>query len=598
MARRFANCILLLLVCALGQAADFGRFGYRSTPNMPGWQITSEGLKPRFPRSDTLYFTTPVTKWLVATVRAHEASYTLVGGGTGPTRIRANLFAPGPEMLFERGFSLKVTSLQAPLLSWAEGSVGEGVETPRSRWLAMSYQDSQPPVLFCFLNEPVSLKVVGRPGDWVLEVVGDPYKKWVRFALPLGVRALTTTDASALGAMVQSIKSHESFWRGPSPVLKKLTATSETDAVTGTWQFSGPNAVVPIGAFLARKGGYNVQLTTEVREVSAPSDEGPVAYTPETTLSIRFPVLNLPRGRSITAGSRAWRAAVPITSKPFSIFNSALGGLLAPRAKSLPDLQRSAMDDYLERIVFTEEPNTGAQLPFSPDGAGAGEAAMFSLLQQTLSAGDGVNTRPNALFTSLLWARDSLSWDLPMIADPKIRRRAAAVAAIAGALSADPKMKLDGAMFQAGLAAERGLGLWQGRTPPELLLEPVESMRQRLFKAPELPKREPILPMLVNPVRVLIGPPLTANNTTTGYRLSWIADKPGIQKLVLTSPQGMSFTTRMNAKLDYIVMNDPERYELQLFVAKRGEVLLDISTEGTPIKLPPTADIIYTEAMH
>lgn len=581
----------------MGQAAEFGRFGYANLPTIPGWQVSLQGIKPKFARSDELGFDTVVSKCLVAQIKSHEASYTLVGGGKGPTRMRVNLFAPGPELLFERGFRMKLSTLQPPLLSWGEGSVGDGVETPKCRWLALSFQDSQPPILMTFLNEPAALRLTGKTGDWTLETVGE-YKKWVRFALPLGVRAWTTTDASALGEMVKMIHANEPFWAGPSPVLKSVTATSDTDSVTGTWRFSGPNAVVPLAAFLARRGGYNVQVLTPIKEIPAPTNEGPVAYTSETFLTIRFPVLNLPRGRSLTAGNPAWKSAVPNSTKLFSVFNSGMAAMVAPRSIELPEQLRASLEAYLSSAPFSVEPNTKTQLPFTPTGQGAGEAAMYSLLQQALLCGEGLNTRPNPLFISLLWARDSVSWQLPMIQEPRIRRRASAVASIAGALSADPKMRLDGAMFQAGLAAERGLSLWLGAQPPATFLEPMDEFRARLYKAPELPKREPVLPMLVNPIRLLIGPSISANNTATGYLLRWNAERTGPQKLLIQSPQELTFAAKSNLVFSALAMKSPNQYLLYGNVARKGPTVLEVTVRGgKPIKLPPISDIIYTETI-
>lgn len=585
------------MASGIADGADFGRFGYVASPPIPGWDLSPLGLRPKFAGADQVLFSEPVGRLAVRSIRAHEANYAWIGGGMGPTRLRVNLFAPGPEVMFERGFALASSAREAPLLSWSEGSVGDGVETPAVRWLAVSYQTSQPPVLLTFLGRPTAMKVTGRPGDWRLEVVGEPYRGWVRFGLPLGVRALTTGDAAALGQMVASIRRHEPFWTGDSPVLRSVRARNDGDAVIGTWTFSGPNPVVPYAAFLARRGGYDVQLQTPVLEISAPTDEGPVAYSPSNTIQLRFPVLQLPRGRSLTAGNKPVPFAPPDPKRSFSIFNAGLSLMMASRPIALPGQLQDALAAYLADAPFSEEPNTKARLPLAPDGQGAGEAAFFTVLQQASLAAEGFNTRPNALFTSLLWARDSLNWSLPMMQEPRIRRRTAAVVAIAGALSADPETRLQGAIFHAGLAAERGLASWLGRDPMPKFTEPVDDLRHRLYKGPRLPRREPVLPMLVNPVRVLIGPPLLANNTATGYRLRWQALRAGWQRISLVSPQDLSIKPLRNARVNPLWMPEPNRYEIQVGVGKPGLVELEVTTAGAPIKLPPTPQIVYNEVV-
>lgn len=184
-----------------------------------------------------------------------------------------------------------------------------------------------------------------------------------------------------------------------------------------------------------------------------------------------------------------------------------------------------------------------------------------------------------------------------MMQEPRIRRRTAAVVAIAGALSADPETRLQGAIFHAGLAAERGLAAWLGRDPLPKFTEPVDDLRHRLYKGPQLPRREPVLPMLVNPVRVLIGPPLLANNTATGYRLRWQALRAGWQRISLVSPQDLSIKPLRNARVNPLWMPEPNRYEIQVGVGKPGLVELEVTTAGTPIKLPPTPQIVYNEVV-
>jgi hypothetical protein len=162
-------------------------------------------------------------------------------------------------------------------------------------------------------------------------------------------------------------------------------------------------------------------------------------------------------------------------------------------------------------------------------------------------------------------------------------------------------MKLDAAMLEAGLVAERALSLWLGVKKPTPLIEPIEQIRRRLFKPGEkfITKREPVLPMLVNPVRVLIGPPLSAKNVADGYAVKWIAPDLKSQRLVLQSPQTLEFSAGPGLK-EVVVQESKTkgRYELTLRAAKPGAAELNIRVIGAkPILLPPAPQVIYNEGL-
>jgi hypothetical protein len=162
-------------------------------------------------------------------------------------------------------------------------------------------------------------------------------------------------------------------------------------------------------------------------------------------------------------------------------------------------------------------------------------------------------------------------------------------------------MKLDAAMLEAGLVAERALSLWLGVKKPTPLIEPIEQIRRGLFKPGEkfITKREPVLPMLVNPVRVLIGPPLSAKNVADGYAVKWIAPDLKSQRLVLQSPQELEFFAGPGLK--EVVVQESKmkgRYELTLRAAKPGAAELKIRVIGAkPILLPPAPQVIYNEVL-
>lgn len=553
-----------------------------------------------FEGSDTVFFEGSISSWKVASAQASFATYALDSSERAPSRVKINLFSPGSEFLFDRSFVLKFRTIAAPRLSWSEGSVGEEVESAKSKWIAISYQDSQPPILLCFLGNPPVLMITGSAGDWTLKTVGPDYKGWVRFSLPLGVRALTTRGADMLGLMVKTIVDNEEFWSGPSPVPISLKVENQKEAVLATWGFSEPRAVVPFAAFLARRGGYAVQILSRIKEIPAPTNEGPLAHLEGKELKIRFPVMTLPRGRSLVGQfSENWKPPVADPLNSFSLFNAAMSSVVAARPKNYPNGLLSLLDKFLEKQPFLPEPVTRSPLPYQSEGQSVAEAASYALMQQAVTVSEGVNTRPNALYTSLIWSRDVQTWRLHSVEDQKLRRRATAWVAIAGAMSADPRMKLDAAMLEAGLVAERALSLWNGIKKPTPMTEPVELIRRRLFKPGDkfTTKREPVLPMLVNPVRVLIGPPVSAKNVADGYVIRWNAPDPKPQRLILQSPQNLEFSAGTGmSEVTLKTSREKGRYELLLIAKKAGPTEVKVRVIGAkPILLPPAPQVIYTE---
>ena len=576
----------------MSSAADFGRFGFGANPKIPGWDFKFDGIKAAFPASDRLLFETPIQAAQPREIQAHEASFALVGGGLSPTRLRVNLFAPGPELLFERGFLLRCRSLSPPLLSWAEGSVSDGVETPKGRWVALSFQDSQPPILLTMLDEPASIIVKGRPGDWAITTV-QPYRKWIRLALPVGVKAWTTTDAAALGAMVKQIRSNGMFWTGPSPVLQRIDAVNGSGYVDGIWTFSGPNAIVPFAAFLARRGGYAVQIQSKIKEIAAPSDEGPVAYVPERTLRIRFPMLSIPAGRSLVAGPATIPATLP-EGAHYVLLERAMQSLMAPRPEALETNLAKAFEEYLSGSTLVKIPNTQSRLSFHPNGEGAVRAGFMAMVEQSLTSNQ--ERKPGGLLSSLMWARDSLTWQLPMIEEAEVRRRTWALASLAAGLSTDSRTRLEGAMMHAGLSAERGHSAWIGAQPPRTFLEPLDELRGRLYRGVELPKREPLLPILVNPVRILFGPPLTARNVPKGYHLQFEAPGPGEYSIGIQSPQMLQFFSSQNVQVTASERRPLGRYDLTVIVKALGRATFGVQVlNQKPIPLPQFAQVGYSE---
>lgn len=513
----------LLALVAVGWAAEF--------PLVPGWSLSGEGLRPKFPSADLVQFTGQFR--LIAPLAPSPGIrvYRLDSTGYSPTKLRVNAFASGPEFLFERGFRLRLGALNAPRLSWAEGSVDAGVPTAPSRWVTFSYQDSQPPVLMTF-SEPVSLVVSGKVGNWEIRTASQElHKGWVRFALPMGTRALNTSDVSALGLLVQSIRQHEGFWSGLSPQLKGLEVQRADGGVSARWIFDRPGAAVPPPALLSWRGGYRVGLEPDIRHLDAPREDGPVAYSSVDEIRCFFPIRPLAAGRSIITGQ----------------------GPMPPNLDAVGFAFRAQLADFRP-----DSRNWASLKPFD------------SLLISHGISSDSVVNQLSALAST----RDLQTWKLP-----NADRFAEAKVALGGALADYANAQLQGALSQAVLAAENGLHAFFGRETR--VPEPFGNERA-VFYSPV--PTSPFEPMFRSPYRKLSGPPIRGKLAGNSVVLDISA---GTAAVILRVPRGYDLvsTTLDEARLASAI-NGEDLFILGRADAKKATQIVVRNPNGKSEPLP------------
>ncbi|MCH7944661.1 MAG: hypothetical protein IIC73_01410 [Armatimonadetes bacterium] len=199
---RLSTSILLCAVAGACCAQPFGRFGYKPFPSVPGFTITADGFRSSSSGADTLRFVRPLQGFTAFEVSDRAALFTGPRFALAPQKFRVDLRSPGFEMYFPYGFQFTVTSLRNPFLSWSEGSVGPDVPTPESKWVLVSFQDRQPPIMLVFDKLPSGVVVRGSAGQWRIETTGH-FEGWIRFCLPLGQYARPGMSAASLGRIVQ-----------------------------------------------------------------------------------------------------------------------------------------------------------------------------------------------------------------------------------------------------------------------------------------------------------------------------------------------------------------------------------------------------------
>ncbi|MCX7800413.1 MAG: hypothetical protein N2109_08745 [Fimbriimonadales bacterium] len=508
---------------------------------VPGLELDADGLRVRHPAADRLRFEHRSLIWVVQDTSATGQAVTLTGASGAPAKARANLWGEGIELFFRAGIRLRLASMQAPYLTWSEGSAGPGVPTPPSGWCLLSFRDSQPPLLFAFQGRPASLRLEGRSGDWVLRSEGS-FQGWVRVVAPLGVQPHPANSARALGELAQTVRPFAEAWREPTPAVLETRLEESPTAVELRYRFDRPGAVVPPAAVLAPLGGYGVKLFGELVRRPALNEEGPVHALKGIELALRFPCRRIPTGRALAVGRPAWEppATVSAIDAP-SVAELALGLLTSWCDRAAQKAAEEALESFLGEASFEPEPHTKAPMPFGADGAQAELVAAHALLMQASRGNERASSEGNSLLTSLAWRRDAATWRF-WGATPLQARRVGALAAVAGALCPEPERRLDGALFEAGLAAERGLQAWLRRRdpskPPEPLEEPLEGLRRALFD----PQSQPATPeglfvrMLQSPLRAYGPHRVWLEPEPEGtLRLSWTVGDTRPATLVLAS---------------------------------------------------------------
>lgn len=541
MARLLISLVVLLLAAQGAWAQAFGRFGYGEPADLPGVKVSREGFVTKSSTALHFRFLSASKTWRPVQLGETSEVVQLSGGDGCPAKLSADLFSPGFRLYYPNGFALAVDAHESPYLSWSEGSVGDGVPTPNVKWCLLSFQDDQPPVLIDFeASDGPSLTIVGKPGAWSLKTE-KPYSGWVHFCLPTGTRPFKTNSAATLGALTQRFWKDQSFWlAGPAKLLDRKIE-SDGLSVTCTWRFDRSGVVIPCPATLAQIGGYPLSLPTATKIIPAVDEDGPLVVTDQNELTMRFPIRRIPNGRFLAEGRP--QSSPPSTVAPLdvpSVVELALENLVSYCGEPTRKLGEDTLASYFDQTSYFAEPTTGQQLPYDAKGNGIDIAAAQSLLMQALTTNHQASSEANSLLSSVLWRMDWLTWRV-WTPDDALSRRSAALASLAGALCPEPERRLQAAMLEAGLAAERGLNIYRRRVkladsePP--LIEPMEGMRQVLFAVDtKVAGTEcAFARAMLSEVRVFGDTPLYLDRDGTSLEIAWDTPQPVSASFTLAS---------------------------------------------------------------
>lgn len=481
--RALTSTLLAIAICAIAYGQGFGRFGYRELPNLPGFVLDREGFSSKSNNADRIQFGSPGRQWKPLSTDVTGQVISTNALALGPQKLKYNLWQPGFAVYCEQGIRLDLKSTGSPYLTWGQGTVTEGVPTPDTPWVLVSFKTAQPPLLFVLEEGVASFSLKGKSGAWSLRTE-KPFHGWLRVIQPLGTAEIAANSAASLGKLTKRVFENVAVWTQPAPNLSSLKVTGDATSVEATWKFDRPGAIVPLGAAIAQVGGYPVKILTKVRRLSEWNEEGPITVTDEPELRVRFPIRRIPLGRSLTLGKRLVNPIGTVSPIDIpSVVELALENLLADRDQASLKSAEETLASYLEDAVYTAEPVTNQRMPYAASGAGIDLAACHALLMQSTTISNQASSESNSLLTSVAWRMDAYSWRVA-VDDPGLARRTGALAAFAGFLCPEPERRLQAAMFEAGLAAERAKGILAARrsgNPEPTFLEVMDSLRRFAF---------------------------------------------------------------------------------------------------------------------
>lgn len=509
---RLLTSLLSLLIAGVSVAQAFGRFGYEAKSATPGFVIDEKGFRINHPNADTFRFTVPQTRWEPVQTTYLSQVVNLSGGYESPLKLKQELLAPGFSLYFPQSMRFTLSTTTAPFLSWAEGTLeaNTGYPTPETRWLVVSFKESQPPLLIGFPDKMAEVRLEGRSGEWSLFTT-KPIESWVRIVAPCGVLPRRTNTVTELGALLAEIKANaEYFWQS-APNLVSTQVEDDGNSVQVQYKFDKPGAVIPVAPILANYVTPAVRISSDRKRIEAPTEEGPLELCTSDTLTIRFIARRIPTGRAVVLGELANPISTASYLDPQSVAELALTNLLASTPTEVRKIAEQTVEEYLAESALDEEPRTQQKLPYRPDGMDLDLVAAHALLSQTTESVRRPGAAANGLFASLGHRLDWYTWSFKDVFIDT-NRRALALGAVTGALDSTPERRLLGCMMFAGLESAKGLAIWNKRRGWNFnsdLIQPYPILLAELFSTEDYRRGSGVGSLILSPIRFYGDAPVT-----------------------------------------------------------------------------------------
>ncbi len=494
---------------------SLGRFMFAPIPQVPGIELLPGGVRVAHTTADTLLFSSPVRDLRAKRIENGEAVFQGLDYVFSPGAVRYSPWRPGVELYFPLGLRFTMRTDLGPFLTWGEGSVGVDVPTAASRWHLLNFRDGQAPLMLVF-DEPEQLMITGESGGWVLST-GRPFKGWVRILAPVGPKRVAA-NVSSLGMLAKEISPLAEELMRPMPTFVNFETRSDSGFITAIWNFDGVGAAIPSALMLCRAGGYDAKIQTGVTRSLLDLVEGPIAFSREPRIVVRFPARRIPVGDALVVGKFENRISSASGFDTPSVVELALSRLMGGRDALTLDAVATSLGEFRRALPTYSDEVTGKSSALPGNGNGADLLAAQALLQ--LSAGQGSE------FLGQLNDRwDPWTWQI-LGERSDVRSRATGLYAVGAALVGDTAMRARGAMAHAASSAEfvrqdylKRRGLAPG---DERVIQPLKELRQSLFGDMTVaPNRADFVLALSSPVRVVGGLNVSVEQVGDLYLLSW-----------------------------------------------------------------------------
>ncbi|MBL8067462.1 MAG: hypothetical protein JNM28_03355 [Armatimonadetes bacterium] len=571
-----ASISALGLALAAAGYGSFGRYAFAQIPQVPGLVLEQNRLRVAHAPADSLYFAAPLGDLKAKRIDEGEAVFQSRDYAFAPGAVRYSPWRPGLELYFPLDFKFTLKTDLGPYLTWAEGSVGADVPGAPSRWYLLNFRDGQAPLMFVF-EEPVQLIVTGDSANWTLTGL-QKYKGWVRVLAPIGPKRVAANVAS-LGALAKDVGPLAGWLMRPRPNLVSFESRSDAGYLTAIWKFDGIGAQIPTPLHLCKAGGFETRILTGSTPILAQQAEGPVSFSLEPRIAVRFPMRRIPGGRALAVGKPSQGLSAASGFDVPSITELAISLLSGERDELSTELYASCSDEYRRALPNITDLVTGGHFATPGDGSGLDLLAGQALLQQCGGSGR------RDLLDKAMECQDHWDWSL-VAQDPKTRARATALFALAASFSSDVTVRARGAMAEASCRAASVMDDYAKRRDfPSLGLSPVQPMkplRDQVFGDIALAKPGfGFIDMLTSPVRIVDGPAVTVERNGEAYILSWRHQRGSATTLDLAT----AYPVEIEA-LDNLAEITPSSFlaETRLHLVPKGEGVC-----RAILRLPPWA---------